>query len=417
MTTSDAAFLAEVDDFLTACALPTPPPSFLLPRDSDGSGNVSPKTNANFEKTSERVAKLASTRRLQTFYREEAEVKRELAQAKDRKRRKTYRERRRVERESLQHEVATLTEQLKKTHNVFVAAWKMLADRQVAARMAAEAEQSRLVKAIADRAALLKKFQELMSQRVAALDHFPARGDIDTGTRRCQHKRVRLEPIHTDDAVFAACINELDEVYAQTDKTLRSRGLDATEPNWDVPSESWIKDPDTGYFLHGGKLTLPFDFRAICRSRWYTAPLYHRQESRQLYKRVDDPENTVALKFCITTRLASGNIASVLQRIVIRRYEENERMVIVWRLFTEGEGAFNGMNASETGWTVAVPATNSAKTGTVMVNFVRNVPMHLSSVAKRQPTVKQFAGKLVEWGSENNLQVTKTLQNLLLKGE
>lgn len=75
------------------------------------------------------------------------------------------------------------------------------------------------------------------------------------------------------------------------------------------------------------------------------------------------------------------------------------------------------MNADETGWNVAIPARSLTKTGTVMLTCVRNVPMHLSSVAKRQPTVKAFAGKLVEWGSENNEKVTNKLKNLLITHE
>ncbi|KAF1784018.1 hypothetical protein JG687_00015693 [Phytophthora cactorum] len=59
------------------------------------------------------------------------------------------------------------------------------------------------------------------------------------------------------------------------------------------------------------------------------------------------------------------------------------------------------MNADKTGWNVVVPAKGSAKTGTVMLTCVRNVPMHLSKVVNHQPTVRLFANKLVQWGSEN----------------
>ncbi|POM68553.1 Hypothetical protein PHPALM_15275 [Phytophthora palmivora] len=355
---------------------------------------------------------IGGTRRLKMQKNEDSVAKQELERAKDRKRRRAYRERRRIERDGLQQEIEKLTEELKIAQGhgrVITSAWKMIADRQLAARMASEAEQNRLCDAIDSRAALLKQFHELMSEHIAEGDILPGGWD-DTETASCQHKRVRLE---TDDAIFSTYIEELDKVYAQTDETFRSRGLDA-EPNWDEPSDNWIKDPDTGFFLYGGKLTLPFDFREICRSRWYTAPLWHRQESRQLYQGVDDPDNTVAFKFRITTRLSSGAIASVLQRVTLRRYKEKERMVIVWRLFTEGEGIFNGMNADETGWNVATPAVNSTKTGTVMLTCVRNVPMHLNNVTTGAPAVKQFADKLVEWGSENHLEVTNTLKNLSL---
>ncbi|KAF4043152.1 hypothetical protein GN244_ATG04631 [Phytophthora infestans] len=317
----------------------------------------------------------------------DAAARHELEKAKDRKRRSVYRERRRVERESLQQEVEKLTEQLRNVqghNNVLASTWKMIAERQLAARMTAEAEQKRLCEAVSGRAVLLERFHDLMNRRLTEWDDLSLSEGIDTRAASYQHKRVRLES--TEDAIFSAYIDELDGVYAQTDEALRLRGLDDTRPNWDGPSENWTKDPDTGYFLYGGKLTLPFGFSELCPSRWYTAPLRHRQEGRQLYHGVDDPDKTLAFKFRITTRLASGKTASVVQRVAIRRYEQNERMVIVWRLFTEGEGAFFGMNADETGWSVVVPATGSAKTGIVMLTCIRNVPMHLSNVGANQPT-------------------------------
>lgn len=169
--------------------------------------------------------------------------------------------------------------------------------------MSIEAEHRPLCEAIDTRAALLETFQVLMNERLEDLNDLSATGDISVRAASYEYKRVRLEP--TDEAIFAAYINELDAVYAQTDETLRPEELDSIEPNWSDPIEKWIKDPDTGYFQYRGKLTLPFDFRESCRSRWYTAPLHHRQESRQLYEDVNDPDNTLAFKSRITTRFGA----------------------------------------------------------------------------------------------------------------
>ncbi|OWZ03473.1 hypothetical protein PHMEG_00024790 [Phytophthora megakarya] len=399
MTTSDADFLAEVDNFLTFVDLPTFQSPILAPNDDNC---IETSSNSNSMKTSKRLVGIApqlkpsSTRRLKIKNNEDDAAKRELERAKDRKRRRAYRERRLVERKGLEEEIENLTAELKKAQGhagLITSAWKLLAERQLAARMIAEAEQRLLCDAIDKRAALLMQFQELMNDRITGRDTLPGSWDIDTNTVSTQPKRIRLEC--DDDAIFSTLIKELDGIYTQTDEILHSRRLDATYPNWDEPSESWVKDSDTGFFLYGGKQTLPFDFRDICRSRWYKAPLPHRQESRQLYKDVEDPDNTVAFKFRITTRLKSGKIASVLQRFTLRRYRESERMVIVWRLFTEGEGMFNGMNADETGWSVTTPAVNSTKTGTVMLTCVQNVPMHLNSVTTE--FLEEVENFLISW--------------------
>ncbi|KAE8978852.1 hypothetical protein PR001_g24726 [Phytophthora rubi] len=273
----------------------------------------------------------------------------------------------------------------------------MVAERQLAARRNAEAEQQRLWSTIDARAALIQEFKAMVNERVNGLEDFVSikgrvfEGSSDDAFHR--HKRVRQEPSE------------------------KQFSLHPTEANWDDPSEVWTKDLDTGYFEYRGKLTLPFDYHDFCRSRWHTAPLHHRQENRKLYTNLGDPENTVALKFRITTRLATGKTASVLQRFVTRKHEEKERTVIVWRLFTEGEGPFVGMHADETGWAIASPALNSPEKGTVMTNCVNNVPMHLDIVANHDPNLKQFASKLFDWGSENKVEVTNELKNLLLTDE
>ncbi|GMF58417.1 unnamed protein product [Phytophthora fragariaefolia] len=291
----------------------------------------------------------------------------------------------------------------------------MMAERQLAARRIAEAEQQQLWSSINTRAALIHEFGAMVNERVNGLESFLASENQmtkDASSTTYQHKRVRQEP--SDETIFVAYIQELYAVYAQTDEVVSAAELDPTEANWDEPSEAWTKDIGTGYFEYRGKITLPFDYHAFCRSRWYTAPLHHRQENRQFYTNVSDPENTVALKFRITTCLTSGKTASVLQRLVIRKHEEKERMVIIWRLFTEGEGPFVGMHADETGWMIASPAKKSVRTGTVMTTCVNNVPMHLNSTANPDPTMKQFASKLFDWGSENNVEVTNGIKSLLL---
>ncbi|KAL4094562.1 hypothetical protein PRIC1_010223 [Phytophthora ramorum] len=286
MTTSDEAFLDEVENFLGSCTLP----AILAPHDS-GSDSKEVLPTSTSTTPSERVADIVSLRPSLTFkvkIKVDAATKRELEKAKDRKRRSAYRERRRIERESLQKELEQLTETLQRAQdgepNLYASVWRKLAERQYAARLSAETERRQLCRSIDVHGTLLHQFRAMIDERFA--------GDVSAVPY--EHKRVRLEP--SGDPIFAAYLDELAGVYAQTEEILRSGDLDSTEANWEEPSEAWIKDPDTGYFLYRGKLTLPFNYRDICRSRWFTAPLHHRNECRQVYEDVDDPENTIALK-------------------------------------------------------------------------------------------------------------------------
>ncbi|KAL3664779.1 hypothetical protein V7S43_009959 [Phytophthora oleae] len=409
MTTTDTEFLAQVEDLLASCDLPLLP-SFedniaeqTLPTLQERKDNATSKNQVSGWQTK------ASRRILDVVARHEIE------KAKDRKRRRDYRERRRIERDNLQQEIEKLTEELQKAkrnkRNLTLSAWEMLAQRQFAARRSSEDHQRQLHTAIDVQAGIMEEFRRLVHERIDNLDSNP-------DENRCtasKIKRVRFEATNTE--IFVGYIKELASVFAQTDRALQESKLESTEPNWNGPIETWDEDVDTGYFQFRGKITLSFDFEEICRYRWHTAHLLDLQESRELYDVVDDPENTQALKFRRTTHLTSGGLASVLRRLVIRRYESKERMVLVWRVFSEGEGVFNGMHADETGWGVISPTERSSRTGTVLRTCVKNTPMHFNNAAVHDRAVKQFSEGLIRWGHENNEKATLGLEKLLLRGD
>ncbi|GMF33505.1 unnamed protein product [Phytophthora lilii] len=217
---------------------------------------------------------------------------------------------------------------------------RFLAQRQLAARLKSEAEQTRFREEINSRTNLMQDFYRLVQERVGNLPVTDPAID-GLGVKPYQQKRIWLDP--SDAEIFATYIRELDGIYAKTDETLRSWRMDSTEEKWDAPSEEWDDDVGSRYLRYRGKITIPFHYKDICQYRWLAAHLFHRQQSRELYDDVEDPSNTLALKYRVTTRLNSGEFASALQRIVIRRYTEDDRMLIVWRLFTEGEGVFDGI--------------------------------------------------------------------------
>ncbi|OWY92158.1 hypothetical protein PHMEG_00038951, partial [Phytophthora megakarya] len=140
------------------------------------------------------------------------------------------------------------------------------------------------------------------------------------------------------------------------------------------------------YYQHADRQTLPFNFIQTCHSMWHLAQLKHRQEDREIYEGL---ENTIALKFRVSNRRMAETV-SLLQRVVVRRFQENNWVVVVWKVFTEGEGLFRGMHSDETGLCVARPSSSSAATGTILDTCFRHVPMHFSSSSSCTPVVNEF---------------------------
>lgn len=378
MATSDAAFLAEVESFLSLAAV-----SALVPAPVDGSTNPRPGT------------------RRRTKTPTDAEEKSRLQKAKARTRRRAYLERQKLCREDLKRQVEELTTQLARERAKVLPATSVLTARQLELRQDAETHQRRLCAEVVARTTLIEEFRGVLNDWVMS------------NSVKMKEIRRRQKRVPSDAELYEVYEKELHALYAQTDGVLHDCGLDAVVGDADDSKQTWTRNTESGHFQFTDRHVVPFGFHETCRSRWIVAHMLHRQEDRQLHDKTEDDENTVAFKFRVTTPFTSGKVASVLQRIVIRRYEEDGRLVIVWRSFMEGEGIFTGMHAYETGWGVATPFAS----GTMLRTCVRSVPMHCSSVAMLEPVAKRFTGIVLDSGAENNSEITNALEKLLLKDE
>ncbi|KAK1946662.1 hypothetical protein P3T76_002214 [Phytophthora citrophthora] len=404
MTTPDAAFLDEVEDFLVSFDLPIFPTLQTL-ADLDNSDDSAPSEAVPAPK-----ARGSSSGRKRSKQAIDPVVKHELEKAKDRKRRSLYRERRRVEKETLKEQVGELSTELAELQkakegdrSLASSAWEMVAKRQLQARVDSEEKQRRLLRAIESQSGLIQGFQNIIHDIGEKVD------DV-----AYKHKRIRLEP--SDAEFYKAYVLELDDFYAQTDEALKRYGLDSIDASWDQPRRQWKEEGETGYYIYTDKNIMPFDYELVYKQTWRVAQMHHRQQDREGYD-IGDPDNTAAFKFRVTHRLQSGRTVSALQRAVVRRYLEDERSVVVWRSFCEGEGIFQGMHADESGWCISVPLPNAPEPSTLTRTMMRQVPMHFSSKATQEPDVNQFVGFVLGTGSEDALEISSRLEKLVLQGK
>ncbi|GMF12971.1 unnamed protein product [Phytophthora lilii] len=411
MPSPDAAFLAEVEEFLLDSDL-LPHAQHEAKSHGEMASVLTISSNQQLVDNTTPVAKLRA-RQKSTLLNVDATAKLELARAKDRKRRSVYRERRRLEKEHLKQQVAELSTQvgeLQKTKkSEAAAAWEMIAKRQLHARASAEAEQRRLLSAIGFRAKLIGELHSVVRNRIStnALDR------VDPGETAYHRNRMRLEA--SDVNFLREYMQEIDTYYAQTDKVLRTCDLDSTNVAWSDSRQRWKEGKETGQFVYVDKYVIPFSFKHTCKVLWRAVQLHHRQEDRQHFYEVGDHENMSAFKLRITKRLHSGRTVSVLQLAVARRYVEADRMVIVWRSFTEGETVFAGMHADECGWCVSTASSNALNPSTLLRTAIRHTPLHFSS--NNEPTVAQFTGFLIDTGMEDTVAIGNRLQKLLLQAE
>lgn len=275
-----------------------------------------------------------------------------------------------------------------------------MAQHHLQLRKAAEAERRQLQGAISFYSSFIQKLQETIQQC-----NTQDQTRLEESTHLQDKGLYAVTP--TDTAMFTDFQLEVSAAYSQTDDVLKvfATGDQRKRPH------GWERDGESFSFRYTSEQEAPIDISQICRSMWYLASLPHRQENRIAFVSLEDPENSTLLRFRIPVSLSSGQSASILQRVVLRRFEETQRTVFVLRSFAEGEGCFAGMHADETGWCVV---TQRPGNKSLVQSFLRHVPMHLKRVATDTAATELFARAVLETGTEDAAQLTNMLENSLV---
>ncbi|POM66977.1 Hypothetical protein PHPALM_17083 [Phytophthora palmivora] len=101
------------------------------------------------------------------------------------------------------------------------------------------------------------------------------------------------------------------------------------------------------------------------------------QDVDDCYARVDqvfrDAEfATLPIGYRLEKTLSNGETVSIMKHVVSRRFIESDRVVIVWKMFSEGEGIFSGMDTDETGFSILRPQHDALEKMTLMMEDTTN---------------------------------------------
>ncbi|EGZ09027.1 hypothetical protein PHYSODRAFT_347981 [Phytophthora sojae] len=342
----------------------------------------------------------------------------ENVRSRDAIRRSTYRQKQKAQKEELYRQVEQLSSQLamlqqkKKDADASqgmgfaqTAVWKALANRHLQGRMIAEEQRRRLCEAVHRRSALIRDLGVIIRKR------FSEEQPEEAGSAT---KRPRTES--PDMALYQAYINELDEAYARTDSIFKETAAHREELECD-DSFGFYNAPravvkDSRYHELVGKSTTPFAYERVHAQVGRVCCM----ENRMGRERIEGPwvpENTTIVKARVDIPVVAG---SLVQHTVMRKYQEADRVVVVWRKFTEGKAEFAGMHSDETGWNIVRPSPScvGGGAGTVLESVTRFVPINFSSAASTGVTVKQFADTIIKVGEEECQSCIEQLEKMLL---
>ncbi|KAG6618532.1 uncharacterized protein IUM83_01336 [Phytophthora cinnamomi] len=340
----------------------------------------------------------------------------ESIRSRDAIRRSTYRKKQKEQKNALHTQVEELSLRLAELQTkkaasqerqgagfAHTAVWKALANRHLQGRLIAEEQQRRLREAVEKRAALIQDLGLILRKRIS---------EEQPEDARLVAKRPRTES--PDMALYETYINELDEVYARTDKVFEETAADREAFEVDdslglCNTQRVVKD--SAYHELVGKSTTPFSYDRVHEYVSRVSCMENRP-GREVIVGSRIPENTTIVKARVNM---PGSAGSIVQHSIVRKYYEANRVVVVWRKFTEGEGAFTGMHSDETGWNIVRPSPSCIGGGasTLLESVTRFVPINFSSAASGA-TLKQFADTIIKAGEEDCQVCMQLLEQMLL---
>ncbi|RLN80925.1 hypothetical protein BBJ28_00003395 [Nothophytophthora sp. Chile5] len=407
--------IAETEALLSSLNAPSPLPTNVEPRISNPRAVEAISTRSSCRNAVKERSAINQTL---------GERRHEVQSAQAAKRRLEYREKVKDEWRSLQQEESALSAELLKLQraraeakklqesSLALSVWRAIATRQMEGRLVAEAQHRRLETAVENRAKVIQEVGSMLHERL-----YGSGAALPTGNGTLeQQSTIRLEP--DDTALYEDYLQDLAGIYAQTDEVFRLCGVE------DTPEASFRREPkrrrdgELEFFENLDVLLIPFDYQKTCSAMWQAMTLVYRQKDRQHYEGVTDPDNTMAVKFRFQCPGEADERVEMVVRFVMRRYVEANRLVIVWRALSEGEGEYAGMHSDETGWCVVRPldtnASDSVELPTVMQTFIRFVPMNFASGASGERNADQFTKLVVISGEEDGLEVARMMESLLL---
>ncbi|KAG2858091.1 hypothetical protein PC119_g11182 [Phytophthora cactorum] len=98
------------------------------------------------------------------------------------------------------------------------------------------------------------------------------------------------------------------------------------------------------------------------------------------------------------------------KRFVSRCYKEENRLVLVWKMSSEGQGDFRGLHAEETAWM----SVRGTPTGVMMEVCVQQVPMRFNKGTSHEPATAMFHNVLHESLEADKNEMLRNLERLLL---
>eukprot|EP00644_Phytophthora_capsici_P016954 jgi/Phyca11/510400/fgenesh2_kg.PHYCAscaffold_59_\ len=247
--------------------------------------------------------------------------------------------------------------------------WALAADRQRQQRVQSEEEHKRLLAAVNQQSGYIKELRRLA-------------GDVSC------FLEIPTKQLMTH-TLYMTYLQQLEGCYIRVDRVLNDYRMGRLPATTYSLIQRRQDDGEVAFFLHLNKVALPYSFDQTCGALW--AAIQEQEEPAfGGYEIAPDDD--------------------LVQRFISRFYKEKDRLVLVWKMSSHGEGAFSGLHAEETAWMTVRPSA----TGVMLEVCVQQVPMKFNTSSNKNPAVAKFHNLLQESLEQDKKNMVTALGKLLL---
>ncbi|KAF4133183.1 hypothetical protein GN958_ATG16003 [Phytophthora infestans] len=219
---------------------------------------------------------------------------------------------------------------------------------------------------------------------------------------------MRMLEQRKDVELYTAYLTEIGSNFSSVESVLAAKGVESMHEGV-VKSVVNSSDGTAKYFQYRRKTVFLLDADNLCHSVWKLTQLRYQLQDRQVCA-ASSSDSSYAVKFRFIKKLSASSSASIVHRLVLRRYVIKGGVIIMVKAFIEGDDAFKGMNSSESGW-IRLRQSNA---GTVMDMYMNQVPVCLNTVQSCDPRVAQFVETVIDFGQDNEQHVIGGIASLSL---
>ncbi|KAL3670918.1 hypothetical protein V7S43_004103 [Phytophthora oleae] len=276
-----------------------------------------------------------------------------------------------------------------KTRQLSKSQWALVADRQREQRVHSEEEYKKLLAAVRQQAEYIKGLRQVAGD-VLCFANIPTRRSMTS-------------------SLYMTYLQQLEGCYARVDRVMDTYSMETLPETTHNSTQRRQEDEGVSFFNHLNKTALPYSFSQTCEALWTAI---HEQDEPAFGDYETAPDDDVFIKSRVLRSLNVGHVGQLVQRFISRFYKEKERLVIVWKMSSEGEGDFSGLHAEETAWMSVRPT----QTGVMLEVCVQQVPMRFNSASNKEPAVAKFYSLLQESLEADKNKMVTCLGKVLLDG-